>query len=112
MLEAMVFGLVLQQWVATLHGHVSACFMLNRLSPDQEVDFSIRQGDSAASVLFTIYIEPFLACLERQLQELFMDGLREATLSYMDDVIELDVDKIVDEVCQAFGAASSHHQPK
>ncbi len=92
-LEAMGFGLVLRQWVATLHRRATACFMLHSLSPDQEVEFSIRQGDPAASVFFTIYIEPFLACLERFLHGLFMGGLREATLSYMDDVNELGEDE-------------------
>jgi hypothetical protein len=109
-LEAMGFGLVLRQWVATLHRHATACFMLHSLSPDQEVEFSIRQGDPAASVFFTIYIEPFLACLERFLRGLFMGGLREATLSYMDDVNELGEDEqdilVTDELCRAFEAAS------
>jgi hypothetical protein len=84
--------------------------MLHSLSPDQEVEFSIRQGDPAASVFFTIYIEPFLACLEGFLRGLFMGGLREATLSYMDDVNELGEDEqdilVTDELCRAFEAAS------
>ncbi len=109
-LEAMSFGLVLRQWVATLHRRATACFMLHSLSPDQEVEFSIRQGDPAASVFFTIYIEPFLACLERFLRGLFMGGLRKATLSYMDDVNELGEDEqdilVTDELCRAFEAAS------
>ncbi len=109
-LEAMGFGLVLRQWVATLHLRATACFMLHSLSPDQEVEFSIRQGDPAASVFFTIYIEPFLACLERFLRGLFMGGLREATLSYMDDVNELCEEEqdilVTDELCRAFEAAS------
>jgi hypothetical protein len=109
-LEAMGFGLVLRQWVATLHHRATACFMLHSLSPDQEVEFSIRQGDPAASVFFTIYIEPFLACLEHFLRGLFMGGLQEATLSYMDDVNELGEDEqdilVTDELCRAFEAAS------
>jgi hypothetical protein len=109
-LEAMGFGLVLRQWVATLHRHATACFMLHSLLPNQEVEFSTRQGDPAASVFFTIYIESFLACLERLLCGLFMGGLREATLSYMDDVNELGEDEqdilVTDELCRAFEAAS------
>ncbi len=105
----MGFGLVLRRWVATLHRRATACFMLHSLLLDQE-EFSICQGDPAASVFFTIYIEPFLACLERLLRGLFMGGLCEATLSYMDDVNELGEDEqdilITDELCRAFEAAS------
>ncbi len=108
-LEVMGFGLILRQWVGTLHRRATACFMLHSLSLDQDVEFSIRQGDPATSVFFTIYIEPFLACLECCLQGLFMGGLREATLSYMDDVNELGEDEkdilVTDEVCRAFEAA-------
>jgi hypothetical protein len=53
-LEAMGFGAVLRHWVATLHRRASACFMLHTLSPDMAVEFSIRQGDPAASVFFVI----------------------------------------------------------
>jgi hypothetical protein len=109
-LEAMGFGAVLRQWVATLHRRASACFMLHTLSPDMAVEFSIRQGDPAASVFFVIYIEPFLVRLEDLIRGLFMGGIREASFGYMDDVNVLSEDEedivIADSVCRAFKEAS------
>jgi hypothetical protein len=64
-----------RQWVTTLHSHAGACFMLHSLLPDQEVEFSICQGDPAASVFFTIYIESFLVIVEQRLHGLYMGGL-------------------------------------
>ncbi len=78
-LEAMGFALILWQWVATLHSPVNACFMLHSLSPDQYVEFSICQGDPAASVFFL----PFISSLS---VPTWSAALREATLTYMDDV--------------------------
>jgi hypothetical protein len=109
-LEAMGFGVVLRRWVATLHRQASTCFLLHTLSPDMAVEFSIRQGDPAASVFFVIYIEPFLVRLEELLRGLFMAGLREASFGYMDDVNVLGEDEediiIADRVCRAFEEAS------
>jgi hypothetical protein len=109
-LEAMGFGVVLRRWVATLHRRASACFMLHSLSPDLPVEFFIRQGDPAASVFFTIYIEPLLVLLEARLRGLFMGILREASIGYMDDINELGEDEndivLTDQICRAFEAAS------
>ncbi len=109
-LEAMGFGAVLRHWVATLHRRASACFMLHILSPDMAVEFSIRQGDPAASVFFVIYIESFLVRLEDLIRGLFMGGIREASFGYMDDVNVLSEDEedivIADSVCRAFEEAS------
>jgi hypothetical protein len=57
----MGFCSILRQWVATLHRCATAFFRLHSLFPDQEVEFSIRQGDPASSLFFTIYIVPLLA---------------------------------------------------
>ena len=109
-LEAMGFGAVLRGWVATLHRQASACFMLHTLSPDLPVEFSIRQGDPAASVFFVINIEPLLVRLEAVLRGLFVGGIKEASLGYMDDVNILGEEESdivrADEVCRAFEAAS------
>jgi hypothetical protein len=74
------------------------------------VEFSIRQGDPAASVFFTIYIEPLLVLLEARLRGLFMGILREASIGYMDDINELGEDEndivLTDQICRAFEAAS------
>jgi hypothetical protein len=109
-LEAMGFGPLLRRTVTTLHRGASASFLLHEVSPALEIAFSIRQGDPASSILFTIHIEPFLAALEAALKGLSMAGLQEIEYGYMDDVNELgeDVEDITltDEICRAFEAAS------
>ena len=67
-LEAMGFGRILREWIATLHRDVMARFILHSLSPELRILFSIRQGDPLAMILFIIEIEPFLARLQRYLQ--------------------------------------------
>jgi hypothetical protein len=109
-LEAMGFGPLLRRVVWTLHRGASASFLLHSVSPAVMIDFSIRQGDPAAPVFFTIHVEPFLVALENSLKGLSMAGLREVTYSYMDDVNELGEDDedivLLDEICRAFEAAS------
>jgi hypothetical protein len=86
-LKALGFEVVHHHWVATLHCHASACLALHTVVPDMAVEFSIRQGDLAVSVFFfAIYVEPFLVSLEALLCGLFVDGIRETSLCYMDDV--------------------------
>ncbi len=74
------------------------------------MEFSIRQGDPAASVFFTIYIELLLVLLERRLHGLFMGLIREASIGYMDDINELGEDDndivLTDQICRAFEAVS------
>jgi hypothetical protein len=109
-LEAMGFGPLLRRTVSTLHKGASASFLLHEVSPALEIAFSIRQGDPASSILFTIHIEPFLAALESALKGLSMAGLQEIEYGYMDDVNELGEDDeditLTDEICRAFEAAS------
>jgi hypothetical protein len=80
--------------------------MLHSLSPDLPVEFSIRQGDPAASVFFTIYIEPLLVLLERRLRGLFMGILREASIGYMDDINGLGEDEMILSSLTRFAAPS------
>jgi hypothetical protein len=109
-LEAMGFGPLLRRMVSTLHRGASASFLLHEVSPALDISFSIRQGDPASSVFFTIHIEPFLVALEAALKGLSMAGLQEVAYSYMDDVNELGEDEndivLMDDICQAFEAAS------
>jgi hypothetical protein len=101
-LEAAGFGVLLLDYHPPSPCHCLFCVPQPPARPD--VEFSICQGDSAASVFFTINIEPFLVVLELQrLHGLFMGGLCEATISYIDDVNELGEQEkdilIVDKVC-------------
>jgi hypothetical protein len=68
---------LLRRIVRTLHQGASASFLLPSVSPALEIDFSIRQGDPASSIFFTIHIEPFLVALETGLKGLSMAGLCE-----------------------------------
>jgi hypothetical protein len=63
----------------------------------------MRQGDLAASVFLTIYIEPLLAYLECRLCGLFMGIIRKASFNYMDNINELGEDDndivVTDQIC-------------
>jgi hypothetical protein len=56
---------------------------------DLEVDFSIRQGDLASFVMFTIPIEPFLIALENIFKWLSMADLTEVADRDVDDINQL-----------------------
>jgi hypothetical protein len=45
------------------------------VSPALEILFSIRQGDPASSIFFTIYTKPFLVALETNLKSFSMVSL-------------------------------------
>jgi len=109
-LAAMGFGVVFRSWIATLHRDAAATFLLNIISRPVPVNFSIRQGDPLSSILFIIYIEPFLKQLERELVGLFMAGGREVGFGYMDDVEIISGDirdlHLVDVLCRRFEAAA------
>jgi hypothetical protein len=109
-LAAMGFGVVFRSWIATLHRDAAAAFLLNIISRPVPVNFSIRQGDPLSSILFIIYIEPFLKQLERELVGLFMAGGREVGFGYIDDVEIISGDirdlHLVDVLCRRFEAAA------
>ena len=109
-LEAMGFGLIFRGWIGTLHRGASASFLLQSLSPALAILFSIRQGDPLASLIFILYMEPFLVQLEASLRGLRMAGIREASFSYMDDVEVLGNEMrdilTTDSLCRNFEAAS------
>lgn len=75
-LEAMGFEPLLRRTVVTLYKGASASFLLHSVSPALDIDFSIRQGNPASSVFFTIHIEPFLVALEDALCGLSVAGLK------------------------------------
>jgi hypothetical protein len=109
-MEAMGFGATFRGWVATLHRDVSAAFLLHNISPFITILFSIRQGDPVATLLFIIYLEPFLVRLEASLHGLQVAHIREASFGYMDDVeilgSHLSDIKTVDTITLAFEAAA------
>ena len=85
-LEAMGFGITFRAVVATLHDGATATFLLQTLSREIPVEFSVRQGDPLAALLFNIQMEPFLSVLHRLLPGLPVGDILELVEAYMDDV--------------------------
>jgi len=109
-LEAMGFGLIFRGWLQTLHRDVTASFLLHSVSPALAILFSIHQGDPLASLIYVLYLEPFLVRLEAALRGLRFGGMRQATFAYMDNV-EILSDNLRDILttnllCREFEAAS------
>ena len=76
-----------------LHEDAKTVFILKRLSKAIQVSFSIRQGDPLAMILYIIFIEPLLLCLEKSLTGLRFDAsslnnrsITQILESYCDDI--------------------------
>ena len=106
----MNFGSMSCGWVKMMHEGARTKFILNQLSQAIEVSFSIRQGDPMAMVLYILYIEPLLLCLERSLKGLDIAGISQSIEAYCDDVNVLtdDEDDLVqtDLIIEEFEATS------
>ena len=85
-LEAMGFGSIFCAAIRTLHSGATAVFLLQTLSREVPVEFSVRQGDPLAALLFIIQMEPFLFVLHRLLPGLTIGNIKELVEAYMDDV--------------------------
>ena len=88
-LQKMNFSSVFIAWIGMLHEGASTCFILQSLTAEIVVSFSIRQGDPLAMLLYIVYIEPFLVALERCLSGLQLRGPSlefSAVEAYCDDV--------------------------
>ena len=109
-LEAMGFGDGFREVVRTLHRGATAVFLLDDLSREILVEFSVRQGDPLAALLFIIQIEPFLRVLCRLLPGLTVGEVKEMVEAYMDDVDAVGeklADLIlIDKVTERFEAVS------
>ena len=105
-LEVMGFGNIFRGWVRTLHSGAAAVFLLDKLSWQVAITFSIRQGDPLAMLIYIIQLELFLWTLHRALPGLDVAGIVELALAYVDDVDVLgDNDKditMVDGICRLF----------
>ena len=102
----MGFGAIFRGWVTTLHSGATATFLLNRLSREVPITFSVWQGDPLAMLLFNIQLEPFLWLLHRLLPGVDVAGIVELVLAYVDDVDIIGDDDediiLVDGVCRLF----------
>ena len=81
-------------------------FLLDKLSRQVAITFSMRQGDPLATLIYIIQLELFLWTLHRALPGLDVAGIVELALAYVDDVDVLgDNDKditMVDGICRLF----------
>ena len=73
-LSKMNFNATFCAWVKMLHKGAKTKFILGFLTREIEVNFSVRQGDPLAMLLYVIFIEPFLLLLERKLKGLVLCG--------------------------------------
>ena len=69
-----------------MHAGAQTRFILASLSAAIDVNFSIRQGDPIAMILYILYIEPFLLYLETDLVGLQIVGISQILEAYCDDV--------------------------
>ena len=69
-----------------LHVGARTKFILDFLTKEIFVSFSIRQGDPLAMLLYIIYIEPLLLYLERKLVGLRLAGIPQCLEGYCDDI--------------------------
>ena len=103
------------KWISMLHDGAQTRFILESLTEAIDVNFSIRQGDPIAMLLYILYIEPLLLYLERNLLGISISGINQKLEAFCDDVNvmteHLDdivkVDKIVEEFESFSGAILS-----
>ena len=75
-----------------MHEDAKTCFILNQITHDILVSFSIRQGDPLSMALYIIYIEPLLLYLENHLTGLKIADFHQVTEAFCDDVNVLTED--------------------
>jgi hypothetical protein len=109
-LEAMGFSGTFRGVVASLHRGATASFLLDRVTREVPISFSIRQGDPIAMLLFNIQLQPFLLWLEDILPGVAFPDFEERVEAYVDDVVVVGEDEadllIIDVICRQFEAMS------
>ncbi len=91
-LEKMNFPASFIDVILDMHTDISTVFLLNGLSPQINLLFSIRQGDPIAMPLYTIYMEPLLVNLEDVCK-----GIRIGDCTELDEPYADDVEVLVDD---------------
>ena len=95
-LTKMNFNATFCSWVKMLHHGAKTKFILGFLTREIEVNFSVRQGDPLAMLLYVIFVEPFLLLLERKLEGLVFSGLPHNALQSQNQV------QVLKQVSEAF----------
>ena len=63
-MEAMNIPDIFIYWVLMLHDGAKTRLLLDFISKPINLTFSVRQGDPIARILFLLYVEPLLLCME------------------------------------------------
>ena len=69
-----------------IHDGARTRFILDFLTKDIAVSFSVRQGDPLSMFLYVIYIEPLLLMLEKKLGGLMLGNIRQTLEAFCDDI--------------------------
>ena len=102
-LEKMNFPASFVEVILDMHTDISTVFLLNGLSPEINLLFSIRQGDPIAMPLYTIYMEPLLVNLEAVCKGIRIGDCTELDEPYADDVeVLVDDDSDFEKVNKVF----------
>ena len=93
-----------------LHRDAKTKFILRKMTRAIDVNFSIRQGDPLAMMLYIIYAEPLLIYIEERVSGLPMLSFSQSTEAFCDDLNvmtnKLDDLEIVDEAVRKFEKVS------
>ena len=105
-MKAMNFSEKFCDWIAMLHKGAKTRFILDFLTEEIELSFSIRQGDPLSMLLFIIYVEPLLMYLERKVGGIRVGSIIQTDESYCDDinvmVNNIEDFKIIDDAFKKF----------
>ena len=82
-MKKMNFSPTFCNWILMIHEEAETKFILDGLTTAISVQFSIRQGDPLAMILYIIYIEPLLMYLERNLVGLKIKDIRQKSRSVL-----------------------------
>ena len=110
MLKRMNFSQQFIQQILDMHTGVTTRCIMNKLTAEVSLTFSIRQGDPIAMLLYIFYMEPFLLRLEEITQGVKITDFSQKDEDYADDVeamVEKEEDFIkIDILFQEFEACS------
>jgi hypothetical protein len=93
-----------------LHKGATTQFILHFLTRTIQVNFSIRQGDPLAMIIYIIYVEPLLLLIEKMTTGLRMGTMVQRVEAYCDDINLVSTDlqdlRKVDEAVKLFEGVS------
>ena len=85
-MKQMGFSDTFVKWIGMLHEGAQAKFLLGKLSKAISINFSIRQGDPIAMILYIIYVEPLLIMIQNRVNGLKMSNFQQDIEAYCDDI--------------------------